>query len=550
MISPLLVGSTVHVSFRWDLRTPGGPSSEPSVPPAAGLAAILSSLDALETSIDKLLGAQVETIRFAEGGSGSPPTPGVATSAAPLGLDHNVEPSTLVSTEPANTSTISHPQPQWIGGKGSTSQVTLGGTYDGSQGPSHLAKFKVTSSSVIVDASTQQITVLDTETSQSVTLDVTADQPVAGLYGLTFTFSAGSVNFDDELESITLGDIAPDPGKPLNGTGSNSPLLQPGLSVTAGSFEINGVTINVLADDTIDKVITTINNSSAGVTASYDQGTELFQLTSASPITLANDTSGFLAAMKLDTDGQDEYDEIAIANVPVLSGIASGTFVIDSTSINVDTSTDTLKDLVDRINASSAGVTASYDVGTDKITITGPGQFTLSDSTSGFFTAVGITPGSYGSDGSSGKIRRFVSTKAVAEDLEKLAKAFNGLFAGFQQDVEKEAERIGAALSDSFLSSFSSRFGITSRFALRDRFGVDFSPDERPRAPLYIKSAVFARATSGGHGQLIDFLQQDHEVDLVDGLLPRLKQAVTEAREEILARTSALGAGALVDVVA
>src|SRR5439155_10363913 len=91
----------------------------------------------------------------------------------------------------------------------------------------------------------------------------------------------------------------------FNGTGLNSALFETGTSVNAGSFTVNGTTINVAANDTVNTVLTRITASGAGVTATYDDATETVRLTrnqlSADPITVGNDTSGFLAAVKLKT---------------------------------------------------------------------------------------------------------------------------------------------------------------------------------------------------------------------------------------------------------
>ena len=76
--------------------------------------------------------------------------------------------------------------------------------------------------------------------------------------------------------------------------------------MTAGSFDVNGVSITVAANDTINSVLAKIDASAAGVTATFDATREEVVLTqktegAANDIVLANDTSGFLAATKLDT---------------------------------------------------------------------------------------------------------------------------------------------------------------------------------------------------------------------------------------------------------
>ncbi|MDD2708734.1 MAG: flagellar filament capping protein FliD [Verrucomicrobiae bacterium] len=53
------------------------------------------------------------------------------------------------------------------------------------------------------------------------------------------------------------------------------------------------------------------------------------------------------------------------------SSLTGGYFTINGVQITVDAGADTLEDVLERINSSSAGVTASYDPDTDKITLTG-----------------------------------------------------------------------------------------------------------------------------------------------------------------------------------
>ena len=70
----------------------------------------------------------------------------------------------------------------------------------------------------------------------------------------------------------------------------------------------------------------------------------------------------------------------------------TGTFDINGYQISYDASADSLTDIMQRINSSSAGVTASYDTGTDKLLLTadtnGPTLITYSDTTGNFFEAM------------------------------------------------------------------------------------------------------------------------------------------------------------------
>ncbi|PYS12064.1 MAG: hypothetical protein DMG15_15575 [Acidobacteria bacterium] len=70
------------------------------------------------------------------------------------------------------------------------------------------------------------------------------------------------------------------PNAAFNGSGANAALFDPGKSVRAGSFKVNGVRIEVAADDSIASVVAKITSSSAGVTAAFDETAQTIKLTS------------------------------------------------------------------------------------------------------------------------------------------------------------------------------------------------------------------------------------------------------------------------------
>jgi len=213
-------------------------------------------------------------------------------------------------------------------------------------------------------------------------------------FSLTFTETIGS---------------SVDPDKPFNGTGNDNPRLESGRSVNDGSFSINGTSIDVNASDSINTVLERINQSDAGVTATFDAATETVLLTqetpgSASGINLANDTSGFLAAVKLDqaipTPGEDSETEKPLAEVASFSSVQSGTITVNSVAFNIDVNTDSLTDVLDRISASSADVSASFNSSSQQVTLNSENpdsQLALASGGTNFFSALGISDGTYNS---------------------------------------------------------------------------------------------------------------------------------------------------------
>ena len=91
-----------------------------------------------------------------------------------------------------------------------------------------------------------------------------------------------------------------------------------------------------------------------------------------------------------------DTDNTAILNVAGLTipPAASGTFDINGITITFDSTVDTLDAIMSRINASSAGVAATFDPATDLFTLTrtadGPALITVSDTTGNFLEAMNV----------------------------------------------------------------------------------------------------------------------------------------------------------------
>ena len=188
----------------------------------------------------------------------------------------------------------------------------------------------------------------------------------------------------------------------FNASPASRPKFENGATVHAGSFTIIGTSIAVIANDSINSVISRINNSAAGVTA-YVVSDRIALVTdneSEDQIVLANDTSGFLAATKLagaTTQVGNIYDHQQVLSKTFQFGsVTNGSFKVNGVSISVDRNTDSLTSVVNRINSSGAGVTAAYDTATDKLAFTSQvagAALTLSNDTGGFLAAAHVATG-------------------------------------------------------------------------------------------------------------------------------------------------------------
>ncbi|HMS58501.1 MAG TPA: flagellar filament capping protein FliD [Tepidiformaceae bacterium] len=190
------------------------------------------------------------------------------------------------------------------------------------------------------------------------------------------------------------------------------------IPVSAGTFTIKtatGGTATIAVDpatQSLDDVVAAINATTVGITASVTNDTNgranRISMTStqgAISLGAGGDTSNFLQATNLvaspgTTTRTSTFDLARLnpggkmATASFLGGPpAAGpqSFSINGVQINYDTAADSLNDVIGRINASTAGVTARYDGQTDTIkltqTKTGSLTITLADNGGGDFLA-------------------------------------------------------------------------------------------------------------------------------------------------------------------
>jgi flagellar hook-associated protein 2 len=208
-------------------------------------------------------------------------------------------------------------------------------------------------------------------------------------------------------------------GAPLSPT-DNVSTLQVGSAgfatpVTAGTFTVNGQTITIAATDTLQSVFDQISTATGGaVTGAYDATTDEISLTGSSPIVLgsATDTSNFLQAAELYNNGGNTVTSVsslggvnlnsamssANLNTPLSDGgSGAGEFTINGVQIDFDASSDTINDVLQRINDSDAGVTATYDSVNDRFDLTdkttGDVGISMQDVTGNFLAATGLSSG-------------------------------------------------------------------------------------------------------------------------------------------------------------
>ena len=199
-------------------------------------------------------------------------------------------------------------------------------------------------------------------------------------------------------------------------TGVTLSSMATATSVSAGVFTVNGKQVTIALTDSLQDVFDKISTATSGaVTAAYDSTTDKITLSSGANIVLgaANDTSNFLAVAKLSNNSSGTIvssnalgsanitDKLANSrlrsSITAVDGSGNGSFTVNGVSISYNVNSDSLSAVLSRINASTAGVTASYDSANDRVTFTnkttGDIGVGFSETAGGFLDAVGITGG-------------------------------------------------------------------------------------------------------------------------------------------------------------
>ena len=208
-------------------------------------------------------------------------------------------------------------------------------------------------------------------------------------------------------------------GRPISATSDVSAVVLSSAgfatAVAPGTFTVNGEQITIEATDTLQEVFTAIETATGGtVTTSYDPATDAISLSSTGEIVLgsATDTSNFLRVAKLYNNGTNAITSSAslggVNRVATLAngnyataitdgGTGAGSFLINGVAIAYNASTDSLNNVISRINNSDAGVLATYDQVNDRLILTnkdtGDIGIHVEDVTGNFAAATGLTGG-------------------------------------------------------------------------------------------------------------------------------------------------------------
>ncbi|ADD68223.1 flagellar hook-associated 2 domain protein [Denitrovibrio acetiphilus DSM 12809] len=202
------------------------------------------------------------------------------------------------------------------------------------------------------------------------------------------TLKVGSATYT----SYTSSQVSGGAGLDVSTSGLENAGFTKTISDSAnGYFTINDVKIEIedYSKLSVNDLLGKINGSGAGVTASYDSVTDTFNIrsntTGSSSVSLGayGDTSNLLSVMNLSGSSDRTFTQgttsgsISTSSDLLNAGLTvlptSGTFTINGVSIYVDAGTDTIQDVIEKVNNSGAGVTMAYDTTSDKVTLRSDG---------------------------------------------------------------------------------------------------------------------------------------------------------------------------------
>ena len=191
--------------------------------------------------------------------------------------------------------------------------------------------------------------------------------------------------------------------------------------ISAGTITVDGkqITIDPTVDTLKDIFVKIDAATSLAVQGSYDATTDRITLKRLSGggaslvVGSATDTSNFLSVARLSNNGTNELtspsnlgsitpaNALSSANFQTAvsdGGAGAGAFKINGVSIAFNASSDSVQNLMDRINASEAGVNMSYNRVNDQFTltnkVTGNLGVAVEDITGNFLAAAGLATGS------------------------------------------------------------------------------------------------------------------------------------------------------------
>lgn len=165
--------------------------------------------------------------------------------------------------------------------------------------------------------------------------------------------------------------------------------------------------------------------------------------------------------LSLETELTDERTT-RLADVDDFAGVSAGSFTLGGVSISIDPSSDSLSDVLDRINAAGVGVVAGYSSKAVVVRGTDTAPAVLAGDTSGFWDAIGIEEGALGGEVEAGASTRGSrqGARKLAEAIAAIAEPLNAIFAkddALDADIRLDRISVQSKLRGAIRTAFADR---------------------------------------------------------------------------------------------
>ena len=260
---------------------------------------------------------------------------------------------------------------------------------------------------------------------------------------------------------------------------------------------------------------------------------------------------------------EGELDDPLSSSLP---NVASGNIIVMGEKISIDVSTDSINDVINNINNSNAGVTASYNTDTNKFEITDDQDFNISNGTSNFFAELDVTTGTIESEEEDTQVSFFKTDKFI-EAFNRFNRKMNAFFVTADEVSQKlgivnEEDDDGETLPDNPYTTLvkgAVENAITSQFDEdfdglgKNRFDFGFTISYSTGEFLELDNKEFEKNLDGNVQTMLDFFLT--EVDETNansgGMMGMLEKTFNTMNAKLLEEINAKDkTGLLVDVQA
>ncbi|MEL6347112.1 MAG: hypothetical protein AAFV53_28615 [Myxococcota bacterium] len=511
----------------------------------SGFRDVLSQLSSLERGL-KGLNQTSRNVRLVRRGD-----PAASVRGDALGLSTVGARSTLSTTEEINTQTSSYDpgsavwRGQRLDGRStarSTMPITITGDYigDTTETLTFVSRRNANLGGRI------QIDIYDGSNARIDRVDWAIGTSTAGatrtssVTGLTLELGGGGRLRANDTFQINVNADDPqdlDPDVAFNA----SPGFEGGVSISTGSFQINGNTIAVNEADTLNDVLTRINTAGIDVTATLDGDTvSLSRDTDGDlDIALSNDTSGLLRALKLDaaviTRGSIDERTAAMDQVGAFSTVTAGSFTLNGQTIAVDPTADSLEDVLSRINSSGANVVATLSNDAVQFRAANGEGLEVSGDTSGLLDVLNIEEGTIEVSGPTGIRGSRNAARRISRDVIDLVDDINSIL---NPDAELDdiirVDRIG--VQSKLRGAIRTAFEDVDLNADDNLLGLQFNLDDETKDALTIRRSDQKRFEEQLRRNPREMRRLLFGSANRDGLVDQMLGAISAAREDLLGR--------------